>query len=132
MAEPPQQPPGTCSQCPAAIVIDDHVCLIAYTEPTKSCRKSIDVRQGMAATLGADGSRQILVQVGEYRARDVTITISAPTGTRVSKIKSTIDNPHVRIFETRVQFLCTYKIPADCHLCPLDLPILILYTAEPS
>ena len=133
MTEPAQQPPGTRGHSPAALIVDNHLRIVAYTEPAPGCSKIVDLRERMAATVRSHGTGKVHVQVGKDGAWNVRFQIRLPAFLRMHEIESTIDNTPPFIFQVRKQLGSVCQCLESSHRMGriADYQSL-LYTAETS
>ena len=59
----------------------------------------------MATSVNRNGCREINVQVREHSTRNMSLKIGPTAGAGVSEFGSAVDNPQVRVIDTRREFL---------------------------
>ncbi len=86
------------------MVVDDHFRRVTNTQSLAGIGKRTGTGKRMATGVVRNRCREINVQIRENGPRKMTVQVAPTAGADVGKFGSAVDNPQVRVIDTRREF----------------------------
>lgn len=92
MTEPAKQPPRSCCQCTAAVIVNDDLRVRVDTHSTESFSKIPWIRQWMPPAPWSGRGRKVLIKIGVDSAGNVRSLIGRPACRRLLQTKTAVED----------------------------------------